>query len=171
MDNQDGQPRFSVACGANQTIQVSIQDGVVTVSIQGSGAIADTEDDDRELLAPADDLTRERARRALAEIGYLLTRKEAADYTRRSVQTFDRSLRPHLRNAGTPARPLYLKEEIDRCLHSMPSPGTPTTISESTPGANTTESGSPTKGYVTRSRRAKQNLMRLRRTPSDSTRK
>lgn len=170
--SEDG-PDVTKACGAGQTVEVSIRDGVVVISVKGGArgqaAPGVAPSAPAQQPEPVDELSRLRAQRALAELGYLLTRKEAAAYTRRSVQTFDRYMRPLLRNAGTPARPLYLKEDIDRCLQNLPSPGTPTTTSASTPGASSTASGSPTRGYVTKSRQARANLIRLRRTPSDST--
>ena len=157
-------PAFLAKCGSGQTIAVSIEGGVVTVSITGGEPAPPSGH-----LPPPDDLTRERSRRALTAIGYLLTRQEAAAYTRRSVQTFDRFLRHQLRNAGTPARPLFLKEDIDRCLQNLPSPGTPSTTSANTPVASTGASGSPTRGFVTRSRQAKVILEKLRRGPPTST--
>lgn len=167
----EGGPDVRKAYGPDQTVEVSIQGGVVTVSVKGGAGIhagQSSPSEPRDMHPEVvDELSRERARRALASIGYLLTRREAAAYTRRSVQTFDRFLRPQLRNAGTPARPLFLKEDIDQCLQSLPSPGS----CESTPAASTTASGSPTRGFVTRSRRGQANLKKLRSVPLDSTRK
>ncbi len=161
-------PDVVKAYGADQTVEVYIRDGVVTVSVKGGAVVhRDLKPAGTGVPEVTDELSRERARRALASIGYLFTRQEAAAYTRRSVQTFDRTLRPRLRNAGTPARPQFLKEDIDQCLQNLPTPGS----CESTPAATTTASGSPTRGFVTRSRRGLAILKKLRSVPPDSTRK
>lgn len=118
LDEAATQRGMSVACGSDQTVEVSISGGVVTVSVRGASVVRGGGES-----LPIDDLSRHRARRALEARGDLLTRQEAADYTRRSVRVFDRTLRPRLHNAGTEARPLFLREDLDRCLHGGASHG------------------------------------------------
>ena len=38
---------------------------------------------------------------------------------RRCTKTFDKTLRPHLRNVGTEHRPLFLVQEINRELNTI----------------------------------------------------
>ena len=105
-----------------------------------------------------DDLTAARAAQALGSLEYL-TREEAAAYTRRGLQAFDRDLRPRLTNRGTPAKHVYSREEIDACLRDETASLGRSDDSEE---AGTSSSGSRTKASVTRNPRARTILKKLR---------
>jgi hypothetical protein len=113
-----------------------------------------------------DDLTARRARRTLEECGELLTRAEAAAFTRRCTKTFDKTLRPHLRNVGTEHRPLFLVQEINEWLRNHP---LGPSIDARTAG--TIASGFPIKATVSRNPLARATLTKLRSVPRSSTQK
>jgi hypothetical protein len=115
------------------------------------------------------DLDAARARRALLAGGHaanlveqagaseLLTREEAARYTRRSPKTFDKTIRCSLSNRGTPRRPLYSKKEIDRWLNAT----LPLGHSAGNPIRSSSKSASRTAASVSKSRQARQILKKL----------
>lgn len=105
-----------------------------------------------------DDLTAARAAQALGSLEYL-TREEAAAYTRRGLQAFDRDLRPRLTNRGSAAKHVYRREEIDACLRDETASLGRSDDSEE---AGTSSSGSRTKASVTRNPRARTILRKLR---------
>jgi hypothetical protein len=113
-----------------------------------------------------DDLTQRRARRTLEECGELLTRAEAAAFTRRCTKTFDKTLRPHLRNVGTEHRPLFLVQEINEWLRNQP-PGP--SIDAKTAGS--IAYGFPIKATVSRNPLARATLTKLRSVARSSTQK
>ena len=113
-----------------------------------------------------DDLTARRARRTLEECGELLTRAEAAAFTRRCTKTFDRTLRPHLRNVGSERRPLFLVQEINEWLRNQP---LGPSIDARTPGS--IASGFPIKATVSRNPLARATLTKLRSVPRSSMQK
>ena len=105
-----------------------------------------------------DDLTAARAAQALGSLEYL-TREEAAAYTRRGLQAFDRDLRPRLTNHGSAAKHVYRREEIDACLRDeTASLGR----SDDSGGAEISSSGSRTTASVSRNPRARTILKKLR---------
>lgn len=112
----------------------------------------------------SDDLTAHAARRTLESAGELLTRAEAAAYTRRAPKTFDRTIRATLRNLGTERRPLFLKKDIDEWLRRRP-PGP----SDDNQEASASTSVSPIKASVMRNPRARANLEKLRGSRPNST--
>lgn len=136
-------------------LEITLSAELRTLLEQALGRSAPT--DAHPPFAP-DDLTAARAAQALGSLEYL-TREEAAAYTRRGLQAFDRDLRPRLTNRGTAAKHVYSREEIDACLkNETASLGR----SDDSEEAGTSSSGSRTKASVTRNPRARTILRKLR---------
>src|SRR6187402_3196861 len=136
-------------------IEVGLSAEFRTLLEQALGRDSTAPDASRPLVP--DDLTAARAAQALGSLEYL-TREEAAAYTRRGLQAFDRDLRPRLTNHGTAAKHVYRREEIDACLRDETASLGPCDDSEE---AGTSSSGSRTKASVSRNPRARTILKKL----------